>query len=676
MGLKRKVPKQKGKKLKRRRALDAEDQIAQLEKKAAKKHKKLEYSYQIQEARKRREALKEAGTIHVDEVLRAISSKGQPRSGTKKPVNTPVSSLLSSLGVQHEKVEDFDWSSASSEEWDQESGTPSDNESDASEMDSSGGSHIDDALEEDDILSESESSGEEVVGTELHKKISFPESTEFTQESQDLLGSLMTGKDVVYGIESFHDKTMARSIYTMLSAHTLSHMLHKVGRVERNNKRLSKNPEAEDVRDQGPNRPRLLWLAPFRSNAFEVIRYWLAFLNSEESSGNTASFLDEYKDQDIRNEHARNWEDWRRELFKGHYDDSSYDDFVIGVSFHHGRMRLQFPKNSQGLCGVDAIVASPLALSRIAAADHKSIRVREKFGNVDQEDQQPPVMDFLSGIEILVVDRVDAMCMQNWTNCCDVVSSVNQQAVATITADINRIEEKFLSPDSAKAERQTILVCGSSIMSEYESLGLRRDKERVIESNIIYSGISLKRALKQKIKQQLFVKVPTGSSLDYFKNSFWKEVGNDVKQLIIVISSSVTDISPLVEFLDDEGISKSCCLSEDTLSDIGGKRRKQIKATLKAFREGENRILVVTERLLWYQRIRITSGRHVLFYGCPRTDSVYADIIADVVDPLRSTCTCIYSEEEARALERVVGTGEIDKLIDPTCDRKITVFTP
>jgi hypothetical protein len=700
MGLRNKLAKKKPRGSQRKRKLDNEDRIALLQKKAAKKHKKLEYAFNIQEARKRGDALKEAGTIHLDEISKALRMS----SCSKIPVRSHkphISSILSSLGVKTD-VDDFAWSTGD------EGGLQSDYSSDSEAIDGlSLGSYEDhsslvgssnsldphthddddshESGSEEDSFGESSSMNEyddEESALQLHPRITLSGETEFTDESQGLLTRLMSGEDVAYASENFHEPKSARSFYTLVAAHSLSHMLFKSARVERNNKRLSKNPDtSEDVRDQGPNRPRLLWLAPFRPHAYEVVRNWLDLLSvdleSEAATGNLASFLEEYADQDLRNEHARNWESWRRELFKGHYDDPNYDDFVIGVSFNHGRIRIQFPKNAESLCKVDAIIASPLALSKIAAADRKSIRVREKFSPEPEEEQedQLPIMDFLAGIEMLVVDRIDAMAMQNWENSRDVIQSVNQKAVATITADINRIEEKFLMAETAKAARQTIILSGSVILEdEYESLNLRNTGKR-IQSSAFYSGRPLNQALKQKVKQQFFIKVPADTKLDYFKTSFWKEIGNEVKQLIIVVAIS-SDLSSLVEFLDDEGIPNSCCLSDETLSDIGGKRRKQIKSTLKAFREGEIRTIIVSERLLWYQRIRITGGRHVLFYGCPRTESVYSDILADVTDPLRCTSTCVYTPNESKAVERIVGSEKAPKLTDISVDKKITVFTP
>ena len=687
MALKKRPVSKNKPKIKRKRALDAEDRIAALENKTVKKHKKLERALHIQEARKRSQAITEAGSIHVDEIKRALSKPNSSEKVRPATTNADVGDILSSLGVSG--ASNFAWSS------EDESSSDSLDGSDVSEGEFDGrtdhpSSFSEDVQEESEEEEEEESdddmsdtsSVESCDPQQMHEKITFPPGTEFSDLDQELLGNLMNDRDVIVTSEAFHK--CARSTYLMVSAHALSHVLHKCWRVEKNSKKLRKRPDME-LRDQGPNRARVLWLAPFRANAYEVIRNWVTVLNIEEPDGNLKSFLEEYEGQDERNEHSKNWEDWRRELFKGHYDDANYDDFIIGVTFYHGRFKLQFIRNAESLCGVDVIIASPLALSRISAADKKSNRIRDKFlrAQAEQADQESsetelvPVMDFLTGIEMLVVDRIDALAMQNWYNCCDIVSRVSSPAIATVSADINRIEEKFLTPESACAARQNILLAGSIMMDEYLSLPLRHD--RVVRVGTTESsGIALHKALKLKIKQQFFIRVP-GCLLDHFKSTFWKEVGNEIRQLIVVVADT-EQLAPLLEFFDEEGI-VDCCLSETTLSDIGGKRRKQMKSTLKSFREGDIRVIVVTERLLWYQRIRITGGRHVVFFGAPKTDSVYSDILADIQDPMRCSSTCIFKADERTALERIVGSKNIDRLV-PAAEAagelpgKSVVFTP
>lgn len=729
MALKRRPVKSHKPKIKRKRTLDAEDRVGVLEKKAAKKQKKLEYSASIQEARKKCQAIKAAGTITMEDVIRAVNTNDVlPEFKSERLVNLDPSVLLSSLGVG-QGVDDFAWSTASEGDGvsDLESGDASDytdeseDSSDVSAAKIEAGDQIGDEdldeNEDDDNESLSSDSGDDETPVEdqetgqLHKRISFPPSVEFTTESRHLFSSLLNKKDVVVCTEMFHEDTIARSCYLSLSAYALSHMLYNSTRVEKNNKRLRKKgddfeiPEDSPFRDQGPNRPRICILCPFRSNANEFIRNWILLLNLETSDvGNFENFDAEYTGQDTKNSHSKNWEDWRRELFKGHYDDANYDDFLIGISFYHGKMRIQFPKTAAALCGVDVIIASPIALSKMAASDRKAIRIREKMtiktqpeteeelmfdadradGGDNDAETELPIMDFMSSIEVLIVDRVDALTMQNYENCRDVVNAVNEKPVATITADINRIESKFLSVHSAKAARQTVLVAGSIMLGEYQSL-LRKDRMETVGDSV-YSGASLSRALKLKIKQQFFIRIPVpGQSarneqlMLYFKNKFWKEIGNEIKNMVIVVADTA-DFAPLQEFLEDEGL-LDCYLAESTLSDIGGKRRKQLKATLKAFRECDMRTIVITERLLWYQRIRITGAKHVLFLGCPKIDSIYADILADVEDPNRCTATCIYTATEKDALERVVGTKNLHKLVVPGArleemSGKSTVFTP
>ena len=694
MGLKRR-PIAKKPKHKRKRALDAEDRQALLEKKGLKKHKKLEYNAKLAEINTKQQAIKAAGTIHVEDVVRAIASKASLKSRKSPASSIPdVNSLLSAIGVQ-KVVDDFKWSSESEvEDTSSESSGESDGDDLVGASESENGfseDDCDDGGSDSDAAAESVESSDELPSTrsleQLHKRVTFPESTAFTQESQQLLSGLIKGKDVVVCLESFHEPSVARSCYLSLSAYILSHALHSSAVVEKNNKKSKKHPEIE-FRDQGPTRPRVCVLCPFRSNAFEFVKNLIMLLNLSDEDlvgvGNYESFMAEYEGQDSVNEHSKNWESWRRELFKGHYDDSNYDDFVIGISVIHGKVRLHFPKFSSQLSNLDLIVGSPIALSRIAAEDRKAIRLKSKaafdeqpeceeeemFTADQKESEELPVMDFLSSIEILVVDRIDALMMQNAENTMDIIGATNQRPVATITADISRIEEKFLDPKTAIASRQTVFLSGSSWFEEYMKF-VRKDNVEILKSP--FSGASLNRALKQKIKQQFFVRVP--DLLEYFQSTFWKDVGNEIRNLVIVVARS-EDLTPLKEFLEEEGV-VDCFLSEHTLSDIGGKRRKQIKQILRNFREGLSRTIVVTERLLWYQRIRVTGGRHVLFFGPPRVDSVYADILADMVDPLRCNSTCLYANSDGVALERIVGTSNLPKLISKEgTTGKTTVFTP
>ena len=664
MGLRRRpLPKKTGNK--RKRALDVEDRQLVLEKKGMKKQKKLEYNAKLAEANKKQQAIRVAGSVHTQDIIRALSSK--PLSTSTKSANIDVSSVLSALGVG---VPDFGWSSDEAysivDEEDDDESLNNDQESLSSVQESVDDEPVSEA--DDSNLSEDSDSNA------MHKRVSFPSSTEFTDESDSFFSSLMHGKDVVMAVSDFTGP-VARSTYSVLSAYLLSHALKAGDKVRRNNR--SPNPE----RDQGPTRPRICVVCPFRSNGYEIVRNMASFIDThkteeedeeeEKVKKGLESFLQEYEGQDEQNIHSKNWESWRRELFKGHYDDSKYDDFVVGISFSFGKLKLSFPKNSVQLCkNIDIIIGTPLGLSRIAASDFKANRIKQKNSD-DLDEEDGVVMDFLASIEILVVDRIDALMMQNESNTLDIIRATNQRPLATISADIGRIELKFLDSKSAQDARQTVFISGSTLMDEYMGF-VHPDRLEILSSPS--KGISLNKALCQKIKQQFFVRVPLGEEEEYFKNFFWKKVGNDIRNLIIVVAES-DDFKTVQEFLQDEGL-VNCYLSEETLSDIAGKRRKEMKQILKSFKSGDIRTIVITERLLWYQRIRITHGRHVFFYGPPKTDSIYADILADMVDPFRCSATLMYSNKNKLEIERIAGSKNLDKLFDNSNTGKTTVFTP
>ena len=685
-----------GPKSRKKRSLDAEDRRALLEKKALKKQKKLEFGVKLAETHQVKKAIAAARTVAIDDVMRAINSKSTRSSSrdSRTPSQVSVSSLLSSIGVQR-TVDNLDWSS------DDNVSDDSDTESDSSTVsethnddpllpnDSSEGESQSDISEnEDDVDShDSEETNPAAVG--FHKRVSFPADVSFTSESQELLSELVNGKkNIVVCSEKFHDLEVARSCYLGLTAHMVSHILTKTSRVEKNNQKLKKleNPEiAIDslFRDQGSNRARICVLCPFRSNCFEIVRNILTLLElSPEDVGNGESFFQEYEGQDERNTHAKNWEDWRRELFKGHYDDNNYDDFIVGVTFGYGKVKIFFPKTADKLCHMDLIIASPLALSRVAAEDHKTVRKHQKQkteaqdledenrgyqvdNDSDDQDEPPVPMDFLSSLELLIIDRVDALYMQNWDNLIDVVSAANQKPVATISANIDRIESKFLESTSADL-RQTILMCGSTWSEKFSQLFTCTDDLVVAGTRQDWSGAPLNKALKHGIKQQFFINVE--NVLDHFKTKYWKDIGGDEIRSLIIVVSRDHDYEAVRDFLENHELITDCYLTE---SEVSSHRRK-LKEILKNFKSGCSRIIVVSERLLWYQRIRILTGAHVVFFGVPVTDTVYSDTLCDIADAGRCTSVCLHTPEEMVVRERIVGTRN-----QPTDNipGKVVVFT-
>jgi U3 small nucleolar RNA-associated protein 25 len=183
--------------------------------------------------------------------------------------------------------------------------------------------------------------------------------------------------------------------------------------VLKNNERLAKatktdtNDPPEDVQDQGFTRPSVLIILPFRSFALD----WFHAITSHTPSPsyqieNHARFLSEYGlpngvvDKLLVAE-AGTYPSDHVDMFKGNVD----DNFRIGLKLTRKTVKL-FAE----FYGCDIILASPLGLRR-SIEKEKYVRCLSGFHQIDIPSRHA---DYLSSIEVLVIDQMDALTMQNW----------------------------------------------------------------------------------------------------------------------------------------------------------------------------------------------------------------------------------------------------------------------
>ena len=170
--------------------------------------------------------------------------------------------------------------------------------------------------------------------------------------------------------------------------------------------------QSKHHRDSGFTRPRVLVLVPTRASALRIMNNLLPLLADETHF--KSRFTGEYgmpKDDDddddegivgrpVRPSRAKP-ADWD-ELFQGNSDDC----FKIGVAVTRKAVKLY-----SGFYEADIIVASPLGLRLITGAP--------------EEDPAKRDTDFLSSIELVVVDQTEALLMQNWDLTKDIFSILN-----------------------------------------------------------------------------------------------------------------------------------------------------------------------------------------------------------------------------------------------------------
>jgi U3 small nucleolar RNA-associated protein 25 len=151
------------------------------------------------------------------------------------------------------------------------------------------------------------------------------------------------------------------------------------------------NAGLTEFRDQGFTRPKVLIIVPFKQHAFHIYEILSDLLTAKDDVQvmNKARFESEFawNDKDPVSNLDRP-EDFRM-TFAGNTDDC----FRVGISVTKKSLKLYAEFYS-----ADIIIASPLGLRMI----------------IGTQGEKQHEYDFLSSIEMLIMDQADIFMMQNW----------------------------------------------------------------------------------------------------------------------------------------------------------------------------------------------------------------------------------------------------------------------
>ncbi|OSD06957.1 digestive organ expansion factor [Trametes coccinea BRFM310] len=469
-------------------------------------------------------------------------------------------------------------------------------------------------------------------------------SKEIVELQNDLLNTLSSYRDLYMTRTSLDTQPSIREAITL---HALNHITKKRRRVLKNNERISHaikagNPPPEDVQDQGFTRPSVLILLPFRSFALR----WVSALTSHTPSPeyqieNNSRFQSEYglpagAVDKLATAEPGTYPRDHVEMFKGNVDDS----FRLGV-----KMTRKSVKLFAEFYSCDLIIASPLGL-RMSIEKEKSA-------------------DFLSSIEVLIVDQMDALTMQNWDHLQFVMNHLNQLPKESHDVDFSRIKPWYLDGHSAYL-RQSIL------LSPYETPETRalfnhslKNVAGRIRTERRWSPIEVPEGIDQQ-----FIQFDCSNPKDepekrfqYFTTQLLPAVLKSAVQsanTVIFIPSSFDFIRVHNHFRKNVGASFTVLSEYSSNQDISRARQ--------AFFSGKKAFLLVSERFHFFRRYKIRGIRNLIFYGPPDHPQFYTEYLSypfldDGVDASDVTCRVLYSKYDWLRLERIAGTEGAAELV-------------
>ncbi|TPX71873.1 hypothetical protein SpCBS45565_g00938 [Spizellomyces sp. 'palustris'] len=411
-----------------------------------------------------------------------------------------------------------------------------------------------------------------------------------------------------------------------------------------NSKQLRHLLKAENVdteiRDQGFTRPKVLILTPFRNTAMEVVKMLIA-LSGTTQQDNKKRFFDEFgiAPEDDRMD-PRKPED-HKQTFAGNIDDC----FRVGIKFARKQLKLFAPFYSS-----DVILASPLGLRMVIGA----------------EGDKKRDFDFLSAIEVVILDQTDVFLMQNWDHVQHIFDHLNLIPKEAHGCDFSRVRAYYLD-GRAKYVRQT-LIFSHMLVPEMNALFSKSCKNSggKIKTREQCSG-----SICDVVVQvpQIFHRIPCTSPSEaddtrfkYFIEKILPTLRQSVVQQThsMIYVPSYFDFVRLRNYLDEHHYDFVQLCEYTPTPDVSRARGD--------FFHGKSSYMLYTER---YQ---IRGVRHIVFYGLPEYGNYYAEMI-NMLDQQSAdiTCTVLFTRYDRLKLERVVGSKRVARMSDG--QKEVFMFT-
>jgi len=480
-----------------------------------------------------------------------------------------------------------------------------------------------------------------------------------TVEERDLATSVFNYVDVLNGCRRLQNATRLRELCCL---HALNHVFKTRDRVLKNNAKVSQQgPEGVECRDQGFTRPKVLIIVPTKQACVRFVESIVKFSEPDQQE-NKARFLETYSREED-DEWQEKPEDFRA-LFGGNHE----EDFRIGLKFTRKTI-----KYFSGFYNSDIILASPLGLTRTVMTQGNVTKGKDKKKGEDA--------DFLSSIEVVILDHANALQMQNWQHVDHVFSHLNLLPKESHGCDFSRVRNWYLD-GHAKYLRQTIIL-SEYLTPEMNALASHHLHNIVGRVKYIptYRGAMLDVSTSLPFTvTQTFLRFDSPSPLHdhdarfkYFTSTMLPPLLRDKqhKGVLLFIPTYLDFVRVRNHFATS---TETTSLSFGSISEYTEAR--EVARARSHFLSGRHSVLLYSERAHHHFRYQVKGVRKVIFYGVPENPVFWSEMISllslnpDVVaahgGKPKGLVRALFSRWDVLKLERVVGTERVGRLVSDT----------
>ena len=304
----------------------------------------------------------------------------------------------------------------------------------------------------------------------------------------------------------------------------------------------------------------------------------------------------------------------KKKRFKEEFDINSEeavnDWFKVGISFLNNEQI----KLYDNFIDWDLIIASPLGLRLITGQDGEQENRRE--------------YDFLSSIQILILDQAHIFMYQNTEHLEEVLKSTNKVPKSLdILNDINRIKDIYLEK-LGKHFRQSIIVQNfrsmdiDYIIKEYCSVNYRGSIwiNKTYDKNLLQEH-SLNRKIKITLRKLNTdsIDLVDDTRFNFFTKKLWQKLYENLPGYTIVFCSTYFEFVRVRSFLKNKNANVAFISEYSSNSDWMRNRAH--------FENGNKKFLLITERALFFDMVKIRFVRNIIFFSLPEWLKVFNDLM-------------------------------------------------